>query len=400
LSFARSLALRATSEAISKLGGIVLLLVSARVLGVERFGVFALAWATGWLLSLVADMGLHMLTARRAASESDHSSALAGATLAAKALWSGAAGLLLLVAAWGLFDGEHAYVVLAVGFGLLSLSFVDLVQHLYRGRGRFDRDAALQVGARLALLALGLVGLLADDLRGLSTGILIAGGASALASGALFVADCGRPTLAPQPARSLRATLAEALPIGLGALVSVLAFRIDVYIIEALRDEASVGLYSSAYKLFEASQAFPAVLMTVVFPRLAAGTGVASETLRRRSIVVLVLAGLAVATVGGGLAPAWIDVLYGRAFAEAATPLAVLCLAAPIMFVNYFLTQDLIARGRARAFLGGAALALLVNVVSNLALIPRYGTTGAAVATIASELALSVACLAALWSRS
>jgi O-antigen/teichoic acid export membrane protein len=401
VSFVRSLTLRAFSEAVSKLGGTVLLLVSARALGVERFGVFALAWATGWLLSLVADMGIHMATARRAARETEHVAAPAGVAFVAKALWSIAAVIGLAGAAHLLFDGTNEYVVFAVGIGLLAMSFVDLVQHYYRGRGWFGRDATLQIGSRLALLVFGLAGLTIGELRGLATGVLVAGTSSALVSGVALVADCGRPRFGPQLARSTRRLVGEALPVGLGALVSVLAFRVDVYLLEAFRDEAAVGLYSSAYKLFEASQALPAVLMSVVFPRLAAVSGERSQTrvLRRRSLVGLALAGLIVTSAGSIAAHVVIDLLYGEAFADAALPFAVLCWAAPIMFVNYFLTQDLIARGRARAFAGGAASALVVNLALNIVLIPRYGAVGAAAVTIVSEVALLAVCVVALRTR-
>jgi O-antigen/teichoic acid export membrane protein len=306
------------------------------------------------------------------------------------------------VAAKLLLDGRNLFAVIAVGFGLLSISFVDLVQHYYRGRGWFGRDAALQIGARVALLAFGLVGLALGDLQGLATGILVAGVTSALGAGAALVADCGRPRFAPQRWRSIRATIVEALPVGLGALVSVLAFRVDVYLLAALRGEASVGLYSSAYRVFEATQAFPAVLMTVVFPRLAAVRGEAGATssIRRQSLVALALVGLLVTIAGTSSARFIVEKLFGHSYSDAAAPLAVLCLAAPIMYVNAFLTQELIARGRAGAFARGATLALAVNVAANLLVIPRFGTVGAAAATIASEIALLCVCLAASRSRS
>jgi len=68
----------------------------------------------------------------------------------------------------------------------------------------------------------------------------------------------------------------------------------------------------------------------------------------------------------------------------------------PLLALNYSLTHQLIGWDRQRAFALTSAIALGVNLGMNAWLIPRLGGTGAAWATIGTEIALTMACLAFL----
>jgi O-antigen/teichoic acid export membrane protein len=400
VTFGRSLALRALSELLAKGSSVVLVLAVARSLGSARFGVFSLAWATGWLLALASDMGTHMLAAREAARSAEPSQ-LAGGLLAAKAGLAAAGLALLGLLAPHIVDPVDGPVLWAIAGALLLLSFVDFVQHLLRGRGRFGLDAALQIASRAALLACGLGGLMLHGLHGVAAGLLAGGGLGAVAAAIALGVDCGRPRLGPQPGELVARLLGQALPIGAGIALTVVAFRMDLFLLGALAADRTVGLYAGAYRLFEAAQLLPAVLLMVLFPRLAATAGdpAAGAPLRRRALGGLAALGAAVAAGGSLAAPLLVEVLYGAAYEESSAPLAILFWAAPFMFVNALLTQDLIARVRQGRYALAAGGALAANLALNLLLIPRYGMSGAAVATIATEAVLVAGCLLALGGR-
>ncbi len=65
-------------------------------------------------------------------------------------------------------------------------------------------------------------------------------------------------------------------------------------------------------------------------------------------------------------------------------------------YVNYLLTQSLIATGRERFHAIGAAVCAGVNLGLNLLLIPTWGPAGAAWATVATEGTLLGICLSGL----
>jgi O-antigen/teichoic acid export membrane protein len=112
-------------------------------------------------------------------------------------------------------------------------------------------------------------------------------------------------------------------------------------------------------------------------------------------------------TLGAGLAAAalasvalWlVPALYGPAYAAAVPAFQILLLAFPLMSLNYALTQQLVGWNGQRAFAVLSAVALVVNLVTNAWLIPPLAAAGAAWATLATEVALTVGCLATLVGR-
>ena len=62
------------------------------------------------------------------------------------------------------------------------------------------------------------------------------------------------------------------------------------------------------------------------------------------------------------------------------------------MYVNYGLTHILIAIDKPKLYAIFTLIALSVNIVANLALIPTLGIVGAAIATIATEACLLIVC--------
>jgi O-antigen/teichoic acid export membrane protein len=98
--------------------------------------------------------------------------------------------------------------------------------------------------------------------------------------------------------------------------------------------------------------------------------------------------GLALGTMG---ASAWVaGILLGPVSAPAAQLLTILAISRSWVVVAYVATAKLVHGHRERRQLAVALAAVALNVGLNLVLIPRFGATGAAVATIATE-ALTVA---------
>ena len=61
------IALKTFSDVASRLSSFLLLLLAARFLDPFEFGLFSLAWATGWIISIASDLGLQLFVAREVA---------------------------------------------------------------------------------------------------------------------------------------------------------------------------------------------------------------------------------------------------------------------------------------------------------------------------------------------
>ena len=192
----------------------------------------------------------------------------------------------------------------------------------------------------------------------------------------------------------------RAAPLGMGLLLSQLAFRVDVPLLQQFRTQNEVGLYSAAYRLFEPTLVLPASILAGWFPYLVkvSGLPVKFRQATRNLLLVLLLLSLGVAGSIAVLAGWVIGWLYGPDYSGSAILLAALASAIPFLFLNYGLTHLLIASGRERANTLFFGVALLVNVSANLVLIPLWGGLGAAFTTTLTELVLCGLCLSVLFS--
>jgi O-antigen/teichoic acid export membrane protein len=88
---------------------------------------------------------------------------------------------------------------------------------------------------------------------------------------------------------------------------------------------------------------------------------------------------------GSLLAGALVQLVFGGSYAPAGAPLRILLWCIPVGLLRSVAHSALIARGRQDQLLLSVAWAAGINLILNFALIPRWGMTGAAIATVGTE---------------
>jgi O-antigen/teichoic acid export membrane protein len=187
----------------------------------------------------------------------------------------------------------------------------------------------------------------------------------------------------------LRRWFWDGLPFALTFVLTTLYFKIDVPILYALKSASQTGVYSSAYKPFEALIFVPLTLLQVVFPVLSVYHRDAPDRLKdavQRFYRALFLMGWPITVGTVLLAPGLTHLM--RLFNDAAEPLRILGVGFVFLFVNNAFIGALNSIDRQVLFTYAAGISVVVNVALNLALIPPYGYIGAAWATVLTEVAL------------
>ena len=361
----------------------------AHLLALAEFGQYGLALVLGFLMAQLADFGLHLLVTRQLGRSPD--ATFANHAFTTK-LWLTAS--LLSLSSIGAFWSGYGWAFTGLLISNLLYSLADFSFAVLRTRQQLHYEAGLVILYRLALLGgVGLVFLTKTDLNGIAWVYLVVSGLVALV--ALRLAQ-----LRPAGAFDWD-LLRQAAPIGLAIVLSLLAFKIDVPLLQLLTgNSAEVGLYNAAYKLFEPLLLFPAALLAGFFPSLAqAATQNASVSFKQQIRKLLIVLGCSGLVISGGtaLVAGWVvPLLFGSAYNEAVLTLALLALAVPFLFVNSGLTHALLALERERLYLYFFGVCLVVNIGANLVLIPSWGRNGAALATLLTELSLTIMCSVAL----
>jgi O-antigen/teichoic acid export membrane protein len=183
-------------------------------------------------------------------------------------------------------------------------------------------------------------------------------------------------------------------PIALGMIFSVLYFRLDIVMLQLMTEEKVVGFYGAAYKLFEVAVVLPHTLMLVLFPTLVEEYHSDQSQFKsrfRRALIVYSLIGGVITLVLWGFSHGIISFMYGDQFLPSIEVLDILSWTIILFFINFLLSNVLIASGRERVNTWGLVGATGLNIILNLALIPLYGAIGAAWATLFCEIGLIVA---------
>jgi len=176
------------------------------------------------------------------------------------------------------------------------------------------------------------------------------------------------------------------VPLGILTVVSMVLFRVDQVILDALKGEQAVGTYAAAYKLLETTTFVAWAVSRAVFPVMSA----AKEPWRVRQALEQGIAAVSLFFVplGVGL---WFEagpvlrLLYGARYVAEGTSVARWLAPSPLLFAIAFLgLYALVARERRWQVVVAAVVATVSNIGLNLVLIPHLAGTGAAIATTIS----------------
>lgn len=365
-----------------------MLVITARVLGPTGRGEYAAAvtWAT--TLFTVGCLSLGQVALHRAAERDDQR--WLGPTLGSLAViafavtvltWAGAAIAYLLSDGAIFGDLPRALLVL----GLASVPFLIWEQYgssLLMAVGRLPIYNRAQVMGRtvgLVLVAVLLVG----------AGLDVKAALVAYVVGQGIVAFWGTRPLMTMAIEPIRPSLTEiwsllrgGAKLHLNAIGTLLFNGVSVLIVQYYRGAEETGYFQTAVQLLSGVLLIPTAAAMVLYGEVARD-GPDEAWPRHRRIMLLLVAGMALAAAVGALIAPWIiPLVLGEAFRPAVPVFQLLTLALVGQTLSVVMAPQWIGRG---LFLQVSAASLATGVVSALAclwLVPRHGMVGAAAALL------------------
>jgi O-antigen/teichoic acid export membrane protein len=367
-------------DAAAKATAFVIVAISARLLPVEQFARLGVALAALTVATSLLDAGVSTLLVRDGARQPAQAMGLLRSSVHIRA------PLAALVLAAGLALGLYAddvwlgllTAVAALG-GAASLT----VGGLFRSAQNLAPEAVQKsVVAALTLLGAALCGV---EFRRAAPIVGVLGVTLWVSIPALWLLARRRfPSGRRAPAWGV---MRASLPFGLMALATLLYYRLGTLLLGAVGTPADTGRYTIASTIAFGLLMVPNAITTGLLPRLSARSqGPGSLKPARRALGWTLLACVALSAIAAGAAPWILKLGFGSRYEGASTPLAILLAGIVLIGVNGILGTVLIAHHRAWLLGGQVAVSLAVNVALGLALVPRFGADGAALATLATEL--------------
>ena len=188
----------------------------------------------------------------------------------------------------------------------------------------------------------------------------------------------------------MRNSLAYGLKSHSLLLINFLNYRIDMLLLRYFTDATTVGYYSLAVGMAEMMWMVPNSAVAPLF------SGVAASDIKDKSLITLrtvrwsLILLIFLALLGILFGRYLIQFLYGINYLPSYMPFLWLLPGICLFPIYKLLSIDLAARGRPGLGTISSAVALVVNIIANIILIPRMGGAGASLATSLSYICMSI----------
>ncbi|WP_165968789.1 oligosaccharide flippase family protein [Arthrobacter crusticola] len=382
---------QALAHSIGRAIVLVTIVVLARLLSPEEYGLVALALVLMAYAEMIADAGVNQALVYLKPSPENSRAALLIAAVVGGSLTVGAVVAAPVIAA--VFDRPEVEVLVQVlAISLLGSALAAVPEALLRRDLLFPR---LTVAAIIRSVVTGslALGLAFADYGALSLAVGTVAGTIAYAVSCWLLLPGGVPWKIWRARRAaLRANLAFGAPAAGSNLLVRLIFDVDYVIIALLLGAQALGHYTLAFRLPE--QLIMNVfylLSTVVFPLYSRARS-DLERLRGGYLKIVQIQSLYGVTAGVGLAVVahmLVPVVFGDRWGQAVLPLVFLSMYAAVRALGAGATDIYKALGRPGLSVG-ISLVRLVLLVPLLIYAARWGIAGVAVAQCASALVFAL----------
>jgi O-antigen/teichoic acid export membrane protein len=381
-------------DAASKVAALAIVALCARLLPIEEFAHLGVALAALTVLTCVVDAGVATVIVRDCASQTDRARAFMRASLPVRAplvVLASAAGI-----AGGMFIGD-LWLGVATAAAAVAAAWSVSLTALFRAMQDLAPEAIQKCAVAAATVGAGV--LLAVKSGRASAVVAALALALTVSLAPLWIAARRRLRASGDRVRS-KDVMRSALPFGLMAFATLLYYRLGTLVLGAVGSASATGNYTVASTLAFGLLMVPNAITTGLLPRLGAQEVEVEQLRTARSALrwTVVVCGL-VSVLAASVAPYVLRYGFAARYEGALGPLLLLLAGTVVIGVNGILGTVLIARRRTSIVAAQVGASLAVNAGLAIALVPRFGADGAAIATLVTEL-VALAILATATLRS
>ncbi|MCD2449761.1 flippase [Methylicorpusculum oleiharenae] len=363
----------------------------ARYLGPEQFGLINYTTAFVALFGAIAGLGLNSIVVRDLIKTPETAVLTMGTAFMLQVFGGFLAAILAIVSIDFVRPGDELIKLMVT---ILSLSMLfkaaDVVKLYFEAQVESKYSVWVENSVFL-IFAVARVVLIVHHAQLIVFVWIILGEGIAIAVGlmVMFAIRIGRLRTWQNNFQRAKELLNDSWPLILSGLTISLYMRVDQIMLGQMLGEETVGIYSAAVRISEVWYFIPIAIVNSVFPTLI-------ETKKQSNVLyfqrlqklydLMVFLALIVSVPMTFMADWLVIVLFGQAYAQAGTVLAIHIWTGVFVFFGvtsskWFLIENMQTSAFYRTTLG-----LIVNIAANFLLIPLYGGKGAAIASLISQV--------------
>jgi len=359
-----------------------------RYLGPKEFGLFSYALSFFWLFGSLSTFGLEAITTREIVKYPDKKDEINGTVFFLRL--AGSVSAIIIIAVTLFLTGEETYtaiLILILSGSFLFQSFSE-IEYYFRGIVKAKYNAyALSASVILSSALKVIFILIKAPLIYFVFAVVFE--YVALAVGLVLVYQHFKLSIFSWKYSKTIASslLKDSWPLALSGIVVMIYVRIDQIMIKNMMSVEAVGYYSAAVRLCEAWYFIPVTLCNSIFPAIVNAKNVSQEFYNNRmqklyDLLTWLAIGIAVPVTV--FSSQIIDLLFGNEFSPAAPVLTIYIWAGVAVFLGVASSQYLINENLTKLSFSRNFIGMILNIVLNFILIPKFGIIGSAVATLIS----------------
>lgn len=369
--------------------GLLIVILLARYLGPEEFGLFSFLTAFTALFGVIAALGLPSIAVREVVRDPE----TADVTLITVAVLQLVGGLFAYLLALGTAsymrpDDEIARAIVAILGLMMLIKASDVVLYWFESQVQSKYTVWAQTSTFILFASIK-IGLIIHQVS-LTTFVWVML-VEALFGAIILIIVMQKygPKLSFDRFNLAQAKtfLKDSWPLILSGLAVSVYMRIDQIMLGQMIDDQAVGIYSAASRISEAWYFIPMVVATSFFPEIfEAKTRSEAEYYTRLQklydlmVVISILVALPMTLLSAPL----MTIFFGQAYSESGVVLAIHVWGTVFVFLGVASEKWYLAENQQLLGLQRTLLGAVVNVLMNLVLIPHYQAVGAAIATVIS----------------
>ncbi len=359
-----------------------------RYLGPKDFGLFSYALSFFWLFASLSTLGLEAITTREIVKYPDRKDEINGTVFFLRL--AGSVSAIIIIAATLFLTREETYtaiLILILSGSFLFQSF-SVIEYYFRGIVKAKYNAyALSASVILSSALKVIFILIKAPLIYFVFAVVFE--YLALVVGLIAVYHHNKFSIFNwKYSKALASSLLkDSWPLALSGVVVMIYVRIDQIMIKNMMSVEAVGYYSAAVRLCEAWYFIPVTLCNSIFPAIVNAKNVSQEFYNNRmqklyDLLTWLAIGIAVPVTF--LSSQIVELLFGNEFSQAAPVLTIYIWAGVAVFLGVASSQYLINENLTKLSFSRNFIGMILNIILNLILIPKFGIIGSAVATLIS----------------
>jgi O-antigen/teichoic acid export membrane protein len=382
------------TEFLARLMGFILIMVVARTLGPELMGVYAFGIVFVGFFQIFVNFGLEPYIQREVSRHQKIAGSLMAQVFVLKLAIYLISTIFILIIALTITDDELKQNVIWILTGSMFFKAQFLATNaFFRANQKAKYEALVRLSLRLVYTCAGLTVIFSG--RGLLTLVsveLVVQAAACCFAWSLFITRIANP-FKHVTFMHLKELIRRAWRFFLIRMVQMVFNAIDLVMLSFMAGDVVTGFYAAAVRLTAAFGFLPNAFSGAFLPALSKTSSENRSDFGRvfdPFFRFLLLIGVGLGAIIAGLSEDIIALLYGNDFLPATSTLALMAVALVLTFINWPLSNAIIALDGERHLLRIFSICAGVNILFNFGLIPVLMDKGAAWATIFSQLVLLI----------